>query len=131
MKTEYKTDSLPSAWDNVEDYIDDARLIAFDGCHKIYLALDDIEAAWFSTNYDHVLRDTPKVMMAQLRKWYDESCPLKFIQGVRHDADDPNAGFISLIDQGARDEAERCEECEYFDCDGECTSSDEKDTDDE
>lgn len=118
MTTDYRTDILQTAWEVVEEHIDDALLIAFDGCHKIYLALDETQAAWFATNYDHVLRDTPEVMLKQLHKWYDKSCSFKFIQGVRTNVDDPNAGFISLIDQGARDENDRCEECGYFDCDG-------------
>lgn len=118
MTTDYRTDILQTAWEVVEEHIDDALLIAFDGCHKIYLALDETQAAWFATNYAHVLRDTREGMLKQLHKWYDESCAFKFIQGVRTNVDDPNAGFISLIDQGARDENDRCEECGYFDCDG-------------
>ena len=118
MTAYYEKNTIQTGWELVEDHIEEARLIAFDGCHKIYLALDDIEAAWFATNYDHVLRDTPEVMLKQLHKWYDESCSLKFINGVRHTTPDPNEGYTTLMPQGARDENDRCDECGYFDCDG-------------
>lgn len=118
MTTDYRTETIQTAWEVVEEHIDEARLIAWDTCHKIYLALDDIEAEWFRENYDCVVEGSTDLMMKTLRTWYAESCPLKFIQGVRHNADNPNDGFISLIDQGAQDENDRCEECGYFDCDG-------------
>lgn len=96
------TDTVSS---KVEAYIYDARLVAFDGCHKIYLALDETEAEWFrSSNGYTVVEATPDVMLDQVLEWFDESCFLRFISGVRHNADDPNAGFVPIVEQFETDE---------------------------
>lgn len=84
----------------VRDAINDAHLIAWDGCHKIYLALDEVEANWFRDNYEHIVEESPGFMLTMLGKWWDESCGLRFISGVRHNEADPNAGFVTLIGQG-------------------------------
>lgn len=98
MTTQTITDS--DLFSRVRDYIDDTLLIAWDGCHKIYLALDEVEADWFRENYEHTVEESPEFMLTMLGKWWEESCLLKFISGVRHNEADPNAGFISLIGQG-------------------------------
>lgn len=95
--------TMEDYWERVEDALDDARLIAWDECHKIYLALDDTEADWFRANYDRVVAGTYADLLTTLHNWYDESCWLKFISGVRHNAVDPNAGFVTLIPQGAEE----------------------------
>lgn len=83
----------------VQPYMADAKLVAWDGCHKIYLALDDTEADWFRVEYPHVVEANIRQMLAAVKQWWNESCGLRFVQGVRHNATDPNAGFISIIDQ--------------------------------
>lgn len=98
--------TMTDRWENVEDVLDDAHLIAWDTCHKIYVAIDEIEAEWFRANYDDTFTGTPEEMLATLQRWYDASCALKFIQSVGHNAADPNAGFVNLIEQGAYDEDE-------------------------
>lgn len=96
--------NLDEYWDRVEDALPDAHLIAWDTCHKIYLALDEWEAAWFRKNYDTIVEGPADVLLATLRKWYEESCALRFIQGVRHNVEDPNAGFVQLIPQSAAED---------------------------
>jgi hypothetical protein len=86
-------------WSDVQDHIEDTILIAWDGCHKIYMALDDHEAAYFRSGYPYIVEDSAEAMLATLMDWYDASCGLKFVSGVRYNAEDPNAGFISLIEQ--------------------------------
>jgi len=94
--------TMTDYWDAVEDAVADAHLVAWDTCHKIYLALDTTEANWFRANYaPDVVEGTPEVLLATLREWWDQSCGLRFISGVRHNAEDPNAGFVTLIPQGA------------------------------
>ena len=88
-------------FDKVCEAVHDARLIAWDGCHKIYLAMDAIEADWFGREYPHVLIGTPEAMLATLGEWWDNSCALRFISAVSHNEADPNAGFVHLIDQFA------------------------------
>lgn len=86
-------------WGDVEAHIDDTILIAWDGCHKIYMALDHREAGWFRANYPYIVEDTSEAMLATLMDWYDNSCGLKFVSGVRYNPDNPNDGFVSLIEQ--------------------------------
>ncbi len=120
--------TLPSPlFDKVARAIADAHLIAFDGCHKIYLAMDEIEAEWFRENYEVTFFGSPNEMLDTLYGWWKESCPLKFVQAVSHDEFDPNAGFESLIEQGAEWEEEICFYCEEAYCEGECQEDDEDD----
>ena len=99
---------------NVADEMRFAKLVAWDGCHKIYLAMDYNQMDWFQQNYEHFLASTPEVMFETLKKWYDDSCPLKFISAVETNEADPNEGFTHLIPQCAEDEARREEEEEEY-----------------
>jgi hypothetical protein len=100
------TKTLEELFDRVETAVEDAILVAFDGCHKIYLAMDEEQADWFRTNYngtnctDRTFTGTPEEMFATLKVWWDESCGLKFINAVTTDHENPNAGYTSLIGQG-------------------------------
>lgn len=83
-------------WIRVLDALPEARLIAFDGCHKIYLALDEEEAQWFTgkdSAYETYTADTVTKYYKKLQKWYAESCDLRFIQGVR------DGDYLQLIGQ--------------------------------
>lgn len=93
--------TMTDRWRTVETYVNEAKLIAWDTCHKIYLAMDDTQADWFRLNYESVVQDDPEVMLEMLHAWYDNSCFLKFIEAVETNEDDPNAGFTTLIPQGA------------------------------
>ncbi len=110
------TTTMEDYWDDVKREVEYAKSISFDGCHKIYLAMDDTQAKWFKENYngedcgDMTFEGTADEMFALLQKWYQDSCSLKFIQSVTTDEADPNAGFQSLIPQGAEWENEEDEE---------------------
>ena len=112
----HNPDLLEEGWDAVEEYLRDALSISWDTCHKIYLAMDDEQADWFRENYngescdDRTFTGTPDEMLARLHDWYDESCGLKFIESVKTNHDDPNAGYERLIPQGAEDE-DCCDAC--------------------
>lgn len=123
MKVDKRSGNVQTGWDLVEEHIEEARLIAWDTCHKIYLALDDVEADWFRNNYDCVVEGSPEEMMTTLRKWWDESCWLRFINGVRYTTPNANDGFIPLIEQGATDDDDEvCPDCDETWCDGSCTT---------
>jgi len=98
--------TMTEYWERVEDAAQDAHLAAWDTCHKIYLALDETEAEWFRTSDYTLVEGAPEVLLATLRKWYEESCWLRFINGVRHNPTNPNAGFVDLIPQGAEEDDE-------------------------
>jgi len=91
--------STTAVIDRVAEVIDDAVLVAWDGCHKIYLAMDETEAAFFRSDYPHVVEAGPETMTAAAADWWDESCSLRFISAVHHDAEDPNRGFTDVVAQ--------------------------------
>lgn len=106
-----KTTELNGYWEDVEEALENAHLIAFDGCHKIYVAMDETEAEWFRNNYNPDVCETSltyeateHAMLLKLQEWWRESCPLRFIQAVQHNEEDPNKGYTALIPQGADEE---------------------------
>lgn len=101
------TTTMEDYWSDVEHAVEYAHLIAFDGCHKIYLAMDEEQVEWFRAHYngrdcdDRNFTGTPQQMLEKLKEWWDDSCSLRFIQSVATNHENPNAGFKSLIPQGA------------------------------
>jgi hypothetical protein len=110
-------------WDNVEAYIDDAKGIAFDTCHKIYILMDDAQMAQMKEyEYDPLISKNEmdaKEMFETVKRWYAESCMLKFVEAVKTVDGDANEGFTTLIEQGAR-ETDECYICGEDNCEGEC-----------
>lgn len=96
-----------TAWAGVDAALVDAKAIVFDGCHKIYLAMDDQEVATFTELGYGVDDDGSKLIMVTdqatarqtLEQWFDESCSLRFINSVRTVDTNPNDGFEQLIAQ--------------------------------
>lgn len=122
-------------WDLVEEYTEDAKGIAFDTCHKIYVLMDTEQVAQMREyEYDliHTSEEmTPSQMLDTLKEWFAKSCFLRFIQAVETNTEDPNAGFTTLIEQGAT-EHEECEDCDDPTCQGACYDyEDEEDEDEE
>ena len=82
------------------------RLIAWDGCHKIYVATSAPQAEWFRDCYPEVVQnDDVDALLATLAAWWDASCDLRFINAVQHCESNPNAGFTTLIGQGEQEHA--------------------------
>ena len=107
MKTTNET-TMEEYWGDVEDALQSAELIAFDGCHKIYLAMDAEQAEWFRRNYNEKECETScnftgstQEMLTKIRHWWVDSCSLRFIVSVETNHEDPNAGFKNIIPQGA------------------------------
>ena len=98
-------------FDNVHDVLDEAILAAWDGCHKIYLALDEAQAEWFEQNYPHWVRGTDNELLNTVGQWYEDSCGLRFVSGVRSKNGNANDGdFISLVEQFADEDADEDDE---------------------
>lgn len=76
-----------------------ARLVAWDGCHKIYLAMDEIEAGYFRDNFEHIFEGSAAAMCDKVKEWWDASCFLRFVTAVTNNEENPNAGFVSIIKQ--------------------------------
>ena len=99
---------MSEVWDKVGETLSDAKGIAFDGCHKIYILMDDEQMSEMKGfGYDPLLSAedyTASEMLETIRDWYEDSCSLRFVQAIHTNHDDPNAGFVSLIEQGADDD---------------------------
>jgi hypothetical protein len=130
--------TFQDAWDDVEAELSDAKGIAFDGCHKIYVLMDDAqmtEMTGYGYGSDegsflvHSTGVTRSELLATVKKWYEDSCALRFVQAVTTVEGDPNKGFESLIPQGY--EAEFCTDCGEYgtDYDGVCDECREDDED--
>ena len=96
--------------DLVYDRINNARGIAWDTCHKIYILMDDEQVELMRGYKYEPLITTDQMsadeMFEMVENWYDNSCSLRFIQAVSTNHIDPNAGFEHLIDQFEDDEDE-------------------------
>lgn len=106
------TDILDDIFLPVAQEILNAHLVAYDGCHKIYLAMDEEEAEDFRANYPHVVEGTAEEMLLAVIGWYEKSCGLRFVSAVTTNHEDPNAGYKTLISQFAEDGHEDTESYE-------------------
>lgn len=99
--------TMTKRWDDVRAALDDTLAITFDGCHKIYLLLDEQQVREFR-EYEYDVEDVTDIDQAldALKDWYQMSCFLRFITAVRTNETDPNAGYEDLIPQGAEAEEE-------------------------
>jgi len=110
-------------WTLVYDKMEDAKGIAFDTCHKIYVLMDDAQVAKMREyEYDPLYTSdemSAGEMYETIKHWYAESCMLRFVEAVSTVEGDPNEGFETLIGQGER-ETDECYECGEEGCEGEC-----------
>ena len=90
-------------WDPVHEALGDpnAYLVAWDGCHKIYVAQDDGQAEWFRLNYECVREGSYEELLATLVQWWEDSCGLRFINAVASGSDGEPDKFTTLIGQFA------------------------------
>lgn len=97
------TDTYTKAWERVATEVDrGAWGIAWDGCHKTYIAMDQQQHEWFKdSGYEYLdvqSWDTDSVVN-QLREWFEQSCFLRFINSVHTTSPNPNDGYTALISQ--------------------------------
>ena len=92
------------SFDLVKERVVDAKAIAWDTCHKIYVLMDDEQVELMREyQYDPLITNveaTPEEMLATLEEWFEDSCGLRFIQAVSTNHINPNDGFEELIGQG-------------------------------
>lgn len=97
------------AYYDVREYTDEAKGIAFDGCHKIYVLMDDEQMALmkeygYGADNPHYLASSsqlnPAEMATVVMSWFKNSCGLRFVQGVRTtDETNSSDGFFDIIAQ--------------------------------
>lgn len=82
----------------IQERVSEAKAIAWDNCHKIYLLMDNEQVEVMrGYGYEPLITNkemTPEEMVATLERWYEDSCGLKFIQAVSTEM-----GFEDLIKQ--------------------------------
>lgn len=88
----------------VKQYAPNAKAIAWDTCHKIYMLMDNEQVAQFREyEYDEIVTlddvESPEIFAKIVKQWYKGSCALKFVQAVSTNLEDPNKGFTTLIEQ--------------------------------
>lgn len=95
-------------WYKVGLAIEDGAVgYAFDGCHKIYVLMDEAqyelmeEYGYGEENVDYLVRASEDSVrdLEMLKAWFEDSCGLRFISAVRTVEGDPNEGFTDLIAQ--------------------------------
>jgi hypothetical protein len=91
----------------VREYTDEAKGIAFDTCHKIYVLMDDEQVA-LQRSYGYGENDeglftsdemTGDEMKKQVISWYQQSCGLRFISAVSTNPKFGDNGWFEIISQ--------------------------------
>jgi len=87
------------------EYTQEAKGIAFDTCHKIYILMDDEQMDLMRTyGYDPLISSDeldPEELANKVVEWYEESCALRFINAVYTNQENPNDGYIQVVPQFA------------------------------
>ena len=86
------------------EYTREAKGIAFDTCHKIYILMDDEQMNLMKEyEYDPLISSDEmdaEEMANTLLEWYKGSCGLRFIQAVSTTTN-PNDGYVDVVAQGS------------------------------
>jgi len=89
--------------DLVYDRINNAKAIAWDTCHKIYILMDSEQVDLMrGYGYDPLItadQMSSDEMFDLVQEWYEDSCSLRFIDAVSTNHINPNAGFETLVSQ--------------------------------
>lgn len=95
---------MKDKWQQVSERVANAHAIAWDNCHKIYVLMDSEQVKLMREyGYDPLItkdQATADSMLNTLKKWYENSCGLRFIEAVS-----TATGFESLIEQCWQQEA--------------------------
>jgi len=101
-------------WTPVEEAINKAVGISFDGCHKIYILMDPNQYkkqeflgygdANDGSKLERVI--SPQNSLGVVKAWFDNACGLRFVESVRTvpGTFNDNDGFVRLIAQGEDDD---------------------------
>jgi hypothetical protein len=95
-------DTEQAYWD-VREYTNEAKGIAYDTCHKIYILMDEEQVALMREyGYDPLITADqldPAEMATVAMKWFLDSCGLKFISAVYSDKSIGQDGFVDVVAQ--------------------------------
>lgn len=92
----------------LENYLAEAKGIAWDGCHKIYILMSDQEMRTMKGyEYDPLISSdemSPQEMLVTVLNWYKDSCALKFISVVDTYENGDSNFLEDVMPQGFEDE---------------------------
>jgi hypothetical protein len=95
---------LQDVFDRIDEYTAEARGIAWDTCHKIYILMDENQMDLMRRyGYNPLIswKEMPARMMSeQIVEWYKDSCGLRFVNAVYSD----ERGFVDVVSQFEDDE---------------------------
>lgn len=104
---------MPSIIDKVteiDDYLAEAKGIAWDNCHKIYILMSDQEMQRMKEyEYDPLISSdemSPQEMLATVLGWYNGSCSLRFISVVDTYENGDSNFLEDVVPQSFEDEEE-------------------------
>ena len=94
---------------DVREYTDEAKGIAWDTCHKIYILMDD-EQVSLMRQYGYGDENDPNSLITSdqldpaematvVMTWFKNACSLKFINAVYTDSRIGNEGFVDIVSQ--------------------------------
>ena len=92
--------------DKIEDILDRAVSITWEGCHKIYITLDmESHNQQIEYGYEMVLVEDKAEALNHLYEWWNSSCGLRFINAIEGDDQDyGQCRFHDVIPQFEYDE---------------------------
>jgi hypothetical protein len=92
----------------IREYADEAKGIAWDTCHKIYMLMDDNQVSLMREyGYDPIITSDqmdPAEMTMVAAVWFEKSCGLRFVNAVYSDTSIGHEGFVNVIAQFEGDE---------------------------
>ena len=107
-------------------YTNEAKGIAWDTCHKIYILMDDEQVA-LQRSYgygddpdpDSLITSeqmTGDEMKKEVMEWFESSCSLRFISAVSSNPKFGDGGWIHIVGQfeGVEDEEEDDEDDDWW-----------------
>lgn len=91
--------TVGGVWDRTRIAVQRAKAMHFDGCHKIFISMDDEQVRRaMNIGYESYAPD-----YLQLREWFAQSCPMRFVSAVSTSMHDANAFYTVLVPQAFED----------------------------
>jgi len=85
---------------SLTELIEQSNTVAFDGCHKIYLNMDEGQTRkMIEYGYENLIGGTAWDKQDAVWRWYEDSCSLRFIDAVFTNDDDEADKFVTVVSQ--------------------------------
>lgn len=82
----------------MEELLEQASTVAWDGCHKIYLNMDvEQTGKMIGYGYGYMVGGTTENKQDAVFRWYEDSCSLRFIDAVFTEGESDR--FVTIVAQ--------------------------------